>query len=185
MTEWTDFTGDLENGMLVTVEMLQQIINNTTNIYERIMVLQSLAGGITPVGSIMLWKGSAASIPQGFQLADGTNGTPDLRGLFVVGIAATEGDNDLLKTGGSTQHTNAVGTIQNTGSHGHAVYLNDSSHASSASQTAGTDVAYVYHNHSWSATTGSSGDHTHTGVYAEANHLPPYTKYYWIARIPA
>ena len=184
MTDWTAFSGNQENGVLVTVEMLQQIINNTKNIYERILVLQSLAGGITPVGAILLWSGSASTIPDGFQLADGTNGTPDLRGKFVMGISSTEDDDDLLTTGGETQHTHSMGTISTASSHTHTVYMNSSSSGFGAASGA-TSVSAANHNHAWSATTSSNGAHTHTGTYEAADHLPTYTKYYWIARIPA
>jgi len=185
MTDWTAFSGNQENGVLVTVEMLQQIINNTKNIYERILVLQSLAGGITPVGAILLWSGSASTIPDGFQLADGTNGTPDLRGKFVVGISSTEDDDDLLTTGGETQHTHSMGTVTAATKHKHTVYLNNSSGFVSAQSGFGLATAMASHNHSWSAVTSSNDEHTHTGTYEAADHLPTYTKYYWIARIPA
>lgn len=185
MTDWTAFSGNQENGVLVTVEMLQQIINNTKNIYERILVLQSLAGGITPVGAILLWSGSASTIPDGFQLADGTNGTPDLRGKFVMGISDTEDDDDLLTTGGDTQHTHSMGTISTASAHTHSVYLNSGGGLVSAQSGYGLAVAMTSHNHSWSAVTSSNDEHTHTGTYAAADCLPPYTKYYWIARIPA
>lgn len=36
-------------------------------------------------GMIMLWYGSVASIPSGWTLCDGNNGTPDLRGKFIKG----------------------------------------------------------------------------------------------------
>ena len=185
MTDWTAFSGNQENGVLVTVEMLQQIINNTTNIYERILVLQSLAGGITPVGAILLWSGNASTIPDGFQLADGTNGTPDLRGKFVMGISSTEDDDDLLGTGGDTHHTHTMGTISTASAHTHTVYMNSNIYSNPYPVGSGASVASSGHNHSWSAVTGSSGAHTHTGTYEAADHLPTYTKYYWIARIPA
>lgn len=185
MTDWEDFSGDLDNGVLVTQEALQRIINNTKNIYERVTVLQSLKGGGVPVGGIMLWTGNASTIPEGFQLADGTNGTPDLRGKFVMGISDTEDDDDLNGTGGDTQHTHAMGTISTASAHTHTVYMNSGGGLVSAQSGFGLAVAMTSHNHSWSATTGSSGSHTHTGTYAASEHLPPYTKYYWIARIPA
>ncbi len=184
MTDWTAFSGNQENGVLVTVEMLQQIINNTKNIYERILVLQSLAGGITPVGAILLWSGSASTIPDGFQLADGTNGTPDLRGKFVMGISSTEDDDDLLTTGGETQHTHSMGTISTASAHTHTVYMGYSDGLYYGASGA-VSVAHSGHFHNWSAVTGSSGSHTHTGTYTASDNLPPYTKYYWIARIPA
>lgn len=185
MTDWKDFAGNQENGVLVSVELLQQIINNTTNIYERIMVLESLKGGGVPIGAVMIWKGKQESIPDGFQLADGTNGTPDLRDRFLMGIGASETDDNLLETGGETQHTHTVGTIQTTGSHSHTVYLNNNIYANTYEVGASASVSAKSHNHSWSGATNSNGDHTHAGTYAAADCLPYFTKYYWIARIPA
>lgn len=39
--------------------------------------------GTIPIGGIIMWNGS--SIPTGWQLCDGSNGTPDLRNQFVIG----------------------------------------------------------------------------------------------------
>lgn len=185
MTDWTDFTGNLENGVLTTVELMQQLIDNTTNIYERINVLQSLKGGGVPVGAVMIWKGNASTIPDGFQLADGTNGTPDLRGCFLMGIGASETDDNLLDTGGNTQHLHTMGAVTKATKHEHSVYLADSTHTIGNLATGASTVAWGWHNHSWSAVTSSEDKHTHTGTYAAADHLPPYTMYYYIARIPA
>lgn len=183
MTDWTDIT-ELENSVFITVEHLQLLINNIKNIYERVMVLESLKGGITPVGAILIWSGSYATIPDGFQLADGTNGTPDLRGKFIVGLSETEGDDDLNSTGGALQHTHTMGTISNATKHYHQVYLNNSTSFVNADSGVNA-VAFSHHGHGWSAKTSSADEHTHSGTYVEADHLPPYTKYYYIARIPA
>jgi hypothetical protein len=40
-------------------------------------------------GMIVLWSGSAASIPSGWVLCDGTNSTPNLVSKFVMGASAT------------------------------------------------------------------------------------------------
>ena len=67
-------------------------------------------GSSVPTGCILIWSGSAGSIPSGFQLCDGTNGTPDLRNSFVLGA----GNNYVVgQTGGSTDaivvsHTHSV-----------------------------------------------------------------------------
>ncbi|MFT5493000.1 MAG: microcystin-dependent protein, partial [Limisphaerales bacterium] len=45
-------------------------------------------GGATPIGGIIMWNGAVA--PAGWALCDGQNGTPDLRGRFVLG----SGDSD-------------------------------------------------------------------------------------------
>lgn len=39
--------------------------------------------GVVPVGTVVLFYGT--DVPDGWALCDGKNGTPDLRGLFVVG----------------------------------------------------------------------------------------------------
>lgn len=52
-------------------------------------------------GMILLWSGSVATIPWGWQLCDGTNNTPDLRDRFIVG--AGNGLNPDA-TGGAINH---------------------------------------------------------------------------------
>jgi len=37
-----------------------------------------------PVGGIIMWSGSNSSLPNNWKFCDGTNGTPDLRGRFVM-----------------------------------------------------------------------------------------------------
>ena len=51
-----------------------------------------------PAGTIALWSGAASAIPTGWALCDGQNGTPDLRGRFVVGAG---GDYAVGDTGGA------------------------------------------------------------------------------------
>jgi hypothetical protein len=62
---------------------------------------------IMPTGIISLWSGSIATIPSGWLLCDGSNGTPDLRDRFVVGAGTTYAVN---ATGGAANVTPA-GTI--------------------------------------------------------------------------
>lgn len=51
-----------------------------------------------PAGGILLWSGSIGSIPAGYVLCNGSNGTPDLRDRFIVGAGNTYAVN---ATGGS------------------------------------------------------------------------------------
>jgi len=52
-------------------------------------VTKQYADTIIPAGLINLWYGSVASIPSGWALCNGLNGTPDLRNRFVVGAGST------------------------------------------------------------------------------------------------
>tara|TARA_A100001234_G_scaffold79515_1_gene70375 strand:+ start:2049 stop:2579 length:531 start_codon:yes stop_codon:yes gene_type:complete len=53
---------------------------------------------VVPAGGIIMWSGSTGSIPSGWAICDGNNGTPDLRNRFVVGAGSTYSVN---ATGGS------------------------------------------------------------------------------------
>jgi microcystin-dependent protein len=46
-------------------------------------------GPVVPVGVIVMWSGPSTAVPAGWALCDGTNGTPNLRGRFVVGVDPT------------------------------------------------------------------------------------------------
>lgn len=59
---------------------------------------------IIPTGIISLWYGSIASVPSGWYLCDGGNGTPDLRDRFIVGAGSTYA---VAATGGSASVTPA------------------------------------------------------------------------------
>lgn len=60
-----------------------------------------------PPGMISMWSGDGTVLPTGWALCDGTNGTPDLRGRFVVGYHAGNpsydqpGNLSVLKFNGS------------------------------------------------------------------------------------
>jgi hypothetical protein len=82
----------------------------------------------TPAGVIVLWSGSIGSIPSGWALCNGTNGTPDLRDRFVVGAGSTYA---VDATGGSANaitvshtHTFSATTASN-GAHQHNLAGND------------------------------------------------------------
>jgi hypothetical protein len=72
-------------------------LDGETAVLERLAgALWVLVGGASagrtypvPVGAIVAWWGEIGSLPEGYVLCDGTNGTPDLRGRFVVGAGGT------------------------------------------------------------------------------------------------
>lgn len=76
-----------------------------------------LSNYLVPAGGIIMWSGNIASIPAGWYLCDGNNGTPDLRDQFIVGAkqddsgtAKTNLTGALTQTGGSINYTPA-GTV--------------------------------------------------------------------------
>lgn len=64
------------------------------------------AAFLVPSGGIIMWSGSPTAIPSGWRLCDGSSGTPDLRGRFIVGYNASDTDYNLVgKIGGNKTHT--------------------------------------------------------------------------------
>jgi hypothetical protein len=95
---------------------------NTTQIASTAFVTTAVAAAF-PSGGIIIWSGSAASIPSGWVLCNGSNSTPDLRDRFVVGAGSTYAVGD---TGGSANaivvsHTHtATSTVTDPG-HTHLI----------------------------------------------------------------
>jgi hypothetical protein len=77
----------------------------------------------TPAGVIVLWSGSIGSIPAGWALCNGNNGTPDLRNRFIVGAGSTY---SVDATGGSADaivvsHTHTATSVVTDPGHNHTV----------------------------------------------------------------
>jgi len=72
------------------------------NLYGIIGVTVTSTGTTIPTGVISLWYGSIGSVPTGWYLCDGANGTPDLRDRFVIGAGSTYA---VAATGGATTAT--------------------------------------------------------------------------------
>jgi hypothetical protein len=66
-------TAPLQNGGL----MLESDVNGNLS-----------TSATLPIGSIIMWSGTQASIPVGWNLCDGTNGTPNMTGLFTMGASS-------------------------------------------------------------------------------------------------
>ena len=164
--------------------------------------LKSLGAGQPPVwedtfvkGMIMMWSGIADDIPTGWQLCNGTNGTPDLRDRFVIGAG---GNYEVNATGGSkdavlVSHNHTVsGSTNTTGDHVHSIRLSGyngkepraASQITSGNdgyQQAGTGGNYLStagnHAHSFSGTT------TTKGSSATNANLPPYMALCYIMKL--
>lgn len=174
--------------------------------------VNNLITAALPVGAIILWSGSIASIPAGWVLCNGSSSTPDLRDRFVVGAGSTYA---VGSTGGSANATlvshshtvSASGTTGSAGSHSHSV--NDPTHAhgnvlgspsaqvtSLPSTEPGFTTGITNNGTTAAAATGISinaaGDHTHSvsvsgstsadGSSATNANLPPYYALCYIMR---
>ena len=50
--------------------------------------LGTASTGTIPIGGIIIWSGSTGSVPAGWALCNGSNGTPNLQSRFVVGAGS-------------------------------------------------------------------------------------------------
>jgi microcystin-dependent protein len=92
------------------------------------MVLSDDQGNLSsinfPKGIIVMWQGNETNVPGGWAICDGTNGTPDLRGRFVLGLnSKVSPPNGLTQNssgavGGKEMHTL---TIDEMPSHTHKI----------------------------------------------------------------
>ena len=74
---------------------------------------------MVPKGAIIIWSGAADRIPEGWALCDGTNGTPDLRGKFVLGAVYETGNQySVGQSSGEATHTL---TVEEMPSHSHKI----------------------------------------------------------------
>lgn len=94
-----------------------------------------------------MWSGAIVDIPAGWQICDGTNGTPDLRNRFVVGAGDSFDPDD---TGGATTHDHDF---------------------TSDGHTHGVEAGVLFDNVAPDTAWGSQVD---TGTTDADNHLPPY-----------
>lgn len=107
------------SAVLYTVQTLteDQKLQARTN-----LGIDDLSG--VPEGTIVMWASSI--IPAGWSICNGQNGTPDLRGKFVMGVG---GVYSLGTTGGSLDHFHYFG--YHTGDNSGVFYINGDIHRSS------------------------------------------------------
>ncbi len=110
------------------------------------------------IGSIILWAKTAAQIPAGWQVADGTNGTLDLTDQFVRG-ANVDGDIGVQ----------AGNDLQN-----HTFSANPHSHPSVAPPPPGISLSPL---------DGKLQDVTVTGTTDNADNKPAHNTAYYIQKV--
>lgn len=126
-------------------------------------------------GMIMLWSGSAASIPSGWLLCNGSSGTPDLRDKFVVGAGSTYA---VGATGGSADavvvsHTHTATSVVTDPGHSHQYIRDKDAGSISSHQYSDSNAGYL---NTSTSTTGITVATTNasTGESGTNKNLPPY-----------
>lgn len=79
---------------------------------------EGVATAAFSVGMIMDWYGAAVDCPDGWAICDGTNGTPDMRGLFSIGV---DGSHALGTSGGSATTSGNTASDGGSTTGGHAL----------------------------------------------------------------
>ena len=149
----------------VTVAKIENAINTTL-------------GFVVPAGGIIMWSGSTGSIPSGWALCDGNNGTPDLRNRFVVGAGSSYSVN---ATGGSkdavvVSHTHGI----TDNGHSHTLEYTNGDSGDGRSSESGNGGLAGSHTTS-TQTTGITINSQ--GVSGTDKNLPPYLSLAYIMKL--
>ena len=143
-------------------------------------ILQTSAATVNPftAGMILIWSGSIGSIPTGWVLCNGSNGSPDLRDRFVIAAGSTYA---VGGTGGSADaivvtHTHTAAVSDPT--HTHLQTLSggagpDTGYNQTSSQTWSTTALGTTHATA-GASTGISVSNASAGSSGTNANLPPY-----------
>lgn len=121
-----------------------------------------------PSGTITMWSGSIASIPSGWVLCDGNNGTPNLQDKFVVGAGSGY---SVGSTGGEASHTLTESEMP---SHGHDIRTNRDSGCSNNYLSVGGNRCTSRH---------SGNAIYHTGGDSAHENRPPYHALAYIMKV--
>ena len=116
---------DAANDGRVVLEVQDGSINvkNGSNIEYSTDINDATSGlnGPIPSGGIIMWSGYSGAIPTGWKICDGTVGTPNLTGRFIVGYNGTYGKDGA--TGGANNVTLTSSQVPN---HTHTGYASPS-----------------------------------------------------------
>lgn len=175
------------NLQAVTLQQMTAAISAAVSGLATSTGVATAVSGALPTGVILQWSGSVASIPAGWVLCNGSNGTPDLRGSFIRGAG---GSYSPGATGGAaTAVSDSQGGHDHGGSAGsHTLTTAEiPAHTHNATGTpyvthgfiSGVGDAYANGGTTATSSTGGGGGHDHP-IAAASGHahttatVPPY-----------
>lgn len=130
-----------------------------------------------PKGGITIWCGDETTIPHGWQLCDGTNGTPDLRDRFVRGGEMPNekgGSMGVLLTNATMpKHSHAFSTTID-GAHSHTIYDHYRPWVYYHFEPTYTCIVSGYPPVIFESETWEGGEHSHTGTTDYQGASLPY-----------
>lgn len=144
-------------------DKIDSINTQYTSLNSRVTVLESeiTTLSVIPSGVIVQWHGTISTIPTGYHLCDGNNGTPDLRDKFIV--CASQDLGPLPATTIEGAPTGTAGFV-----------VTDTMSTASVATFAGPAL-------SWDAN--STGKPTIDGINPLNNYLPPYYALAYIMKL--
>ena len=176
------------------------------DISERIATTAFVRDNAFPAGGIAPFTGAVKDIPKGYFLCDGSNNTPNLSGMFVLGAGSgysqgsTGGYRDAVIvshnhggiTGGQSANHTHSGNTNAAGNHSHSGVLSTRGNLTARPGSdpfnggyPGSTWASGDHSHT-STTGGNDASHTHSIPYAGSSgkdkNLPPYYVFAFIMR---
>ena len=148
------------------------------NLYGILQTAPAVSNPV-PSGLIAIWSGSTGSIPSGWLLCNGSNGTPDLRNSFILGAGNTYA---VGATGGSTDaivvsHTHAATStsVVSDPTHSHTFNVNNSGTSYGGGPVIpGSGSTYGTNAASTGITVATSTTNATAGVSGSGANMPPY-----------
>lgn len=178
---------NLDAAVTATPEQLNAVPDALADVIAEIIL------HLEPAGVIKLWSGSIGSIPAGYALCDGNNGTPNLTDQFIIGAgntfaAGTSGGS--VATGSAGSHTHTIqGTALTTSqipAHAHQQKNYPTTVGSVTRAGSVWTASTTQDGTSLTETEGGGQPHTHTAD-ADGSHthtvLPPYYALAYIMKL--
>lgn len=157
-------------------------VTGDVTVGETVSATSFTGGGTIPVGGIIMWSGSTSSIPSGWAICNGNNGTPDLRSRFVVGAGD---DYSVGDTGGSNTRSLSSSNLPSFDITYNDIFYSESSGGSSGSATTtgvpnnfGSNGGYDNDNVGYQKSRTAS----YSGSASSFNIRPPYYALAYIMR---